>query len=253
MAGLNLKDLVPTSSGPGPISSSSGISHKSAAKGSSGSSSLHPAKRSRKAINCQPCRSSKLKCDRSVNPLNSLVQLSSIIRARPCSSCVLRGLLPLRTSFFVSCLRLRHNCSLLSRWAPWSWYFFPHRLCKVRSSNRDPENPPGSLSLGSSFSRKQTIHYQTRSRQQHGLDPPITFRSGLRLQSPIHTSASSFSRFFGNTNGRRSLCRSNFFCVQPVRSQSQLSSTGFHLVSNSVIRIPRLLRVMYSQDQNHSP
>ncbi|KAA1474073.1 hypothetical protein DENSPDRAFT_823763 [Dentipellis sp. KUC8613] len=34
-----------------------------------------PAKRARKAINCEPCRSSKLKCDRS----------------RPCSSCVLRG------------------------------------------------------------------------------------------------------------------------------------------------------------------
>ncbi|KZT26906.1 hypothetical protein NEOLEDRAFT_1161830 [Neolentinus lepideus HHB14362 ss-1] len=34
-----------------------------------------PAKRARKAINCEPCRSSKLKCDRN----------------RPCSSCVLRG------------------------------------------------------------------------------------------------------------------------------------------------------------------
>ncbi|KAF7301596.1 hypothetical protein MIND_00725100 [Mycena indigotica] len=34
-----------------------------------------PAKRARKAINCEPCRNSKLKCDRN----------------RPCSSCVLRG------------------------------------------------------------------------------------------------------------------------------------------------------------------
>ncbi|KAF8900013.1 hypothetical protein CPB85DRAFT_1228869 [Mucidula mucida] len=34
-----------------------------------------PQKRARKAINCEPCRNSKLKCDRS----------------RPCSSCVLRG------------------------------------------------------------------------------------------------------------------------------------------------------------------
>ncbi|KAF8211559.1 fungal-specific transcription factor domain-containing protein [Mycena galopus ATCC 62051] len=34
-----------------------------------------PTKRARKAINCEPCRSSKLKCDRN----------------RPCSSCVLRG------------------------------------------------------------------------------------------------------------------------------------------------------------------
>ncbi|KAI0033482.1 hypothetical protein K488DRAFT_14679, partial [Vararia minispora EC-137] len=37
-----------------------------------------PAKRARKAINCEPCRNSKLKCDRRVGP-------------RPCSSCVLRG------------------------------------------------------------------------------------------------------------------------------------------------------------------
>ncbi|RPD62045.1 hypothetical protein L226DRAFT_535426 [Lentinus tigrinus ALCF2SS1-7] len=34
-----------------------------------------PPKRARKAINCEPCRNSKLKCDRN----------------RPCSSCVLRG------------------------------------------------------------------------------------------------------------------------------------------------------------------
>lgn len=42
---------------------------------SSGSSTKPPTKRSRKAINCAPCRNSKLKCD----------------KARPCSSCVLRG------------------------------------------------------------------------------------------------------------------------------------------------------------------
>ncbi|KAI5832747.1 hypothetical protein K523DRAFT_187410, partial [Schizophyllum commune Tattone D] len=35
-----------------------------------------PTKRARKAINCEPCRQSKLKCDRH----------------RPCSSCVLRGM-----------------------------------------------------------------------------------------------------------------------------------------------------------------
>ncbi|KAI0786459.1 hypothetical protein C8Q75DRAFT_771832 [Abortiporus biennis] len=34
-----------------------------------------PTKRARKAINCEPCRNSKLKCDRN----------------RPCSSCILRG------------------------------------------------------------------------------------------------------------------------------------------------------------------
>ncbi|KAH9950111.1 fungal-specific transcription factor domain-containing protein [Amylocystis lapponica] len=37
--------------------------------------SLPPSKRARKAINCEPCRASKVKCDRN----------------RPCSSCVLRG------------------------------------------------------------------------------------------------------------------------------------------------------------------
>ncbi|KAI5116072.1 hypothetical protein M0805_002918 [Coniferiporia weirii] len=41
----------------------------------SGSATRPPAKRARKAINCAPCRTSKLKCD----------------KARPCSSCVLRG------------------------------------------------------------------------------------------------------------------------------------------------------------------
>ncbi|EIN10817.1 hypothetical protein PUNSTDRAFT_142740 [Punctularia strigosozonata HHB-11173 SS5] len=43
--------------------------------GSGEGSSRPPAKRARKPINCEPCRASKLKCDRN----------------RPCSSCVLRG------------------------------------------------------------------------------------------------------------------------------------------------------------------
>ncbi|KIY45983.1 hypothetical protein FISHEDRAFT_48384 [Fistulina hepatica ATCC 64428] len=42
-----------------------------------------PTKRARKAINCEPCRNSKLKCDRN----------------RPCSSCVLRG-----TVVFIVCI-----------------------------------------------------------------------------------------------------------------------------------------------------
>lgn len=52
-----------------------------------------PAKRSRKAINCEPCRSSKLKCDRSVlaSLSQSLVLTHTKTRGRPCSSCVLRG------------------------------------------------------------------------------------------------------------------------------------------------------------------
>ena len=50
-----------------------------------------PAKRTRKAINCEPCRNSKLKCDRSVriSPYGSFLIL--LYRNRPCSSCVLRG------------------------------------------------------------------------------------------------------------------------------------------------------------------
>lgn len=43
--------------------------------GSNHDSRPPPTKRARKAINCEPCRNSKLKCDRN----------------RPCSSCVLRG------------------------------------------------------------------------------------------------------------------------------------------------------------------
>lgn len=46
-----------------------------AAAGPSTSSTARPVKRSRKAINCEPCRASKLKCD----------------RGKPCSGCVLRG------------------------------------------------------------------------------------------------------------------------------------------------------------------
>ena len=54
-----------------------------------------PAKRTRKAINCEPCRNSKLKCDRSVwikkkNDVGTFFILLEN-RNRPCSSCVLRG------------------------------------------------------------------------------------------------------------------------------------------------------------------
>lgn len=55
-----------------------------------------PAKRARKAINCEPCRNSKLKCDRSVSSFPSTVHTRRLTqcrtcRGRPCSSCVLRG------------------------------------------------------------------------------------------------------------------------------------------------------------------
>ncbi|KAI6035557.1 fungal-specific transcription factor domain-containing protein [Pisolithus orientalis] len=69
-----------------------------------------PTKRARKAINCEPCRNSKLKCDRN----------------RPCSSCVLRGTialcyqdapLPCRNASRVDpmqeIVRLKHSVSLL--------------------------------------------------------------------------------------------------------------------------------------------
>jgi hypothetical protein len=50
-----------------------------------------PTKRTRKAINCAPCRTSKLKCDRSVRTRPGGVFLILAYRNRPCSSCVLRG------------------------------------------------------------------------------------------------------------------------------------------------------------------
>ena len=52
-----------------------------------------PAKRTRKAINCEPCRGSKLKCDRSVRVRIRRCGCLFIFlhRNRPCSSCVLRG------------------------------------------------------------------------------------------------------------------------------------------------------------------
>lgn len=64
----------------GAHSSSSCPSHNSLKRGldvpsASASSNPRPVKRSRKAINCEPCRASKLKCD----------------RGKPCSGCVLRG------------------------------------------------------------------------------------------------------------------------------------------------------------------
>ncbi|KAI0637714.1 hypothetical protein C8Q77DRAFT_385100 [Trametes polyzona] len=49
---------------------------------SSSADARPPPKRARKAINCEPCRNSKLKCDRN----------------RPCSSCVLRGVSSSRLS-----------------------------------------------------------------------------------------------------------------------------------------------------------
>ncbi|PIL36680.1 transcription factor [Ganoderma sinense ZZ0214-1] len=55
---------------PGP-----GANSRNDAVDSGGLDARPPPKRARKAINCEPCRNSKLKCDRN----------------RPCSSCVLRG------------------------------------------------------------------------------------------------------------------------------------------------------------------
>ena len=66
-----------------------------------------PTKRARKAINCEPCRASKLKCDRYVLWIDSFQDLAVSahhlaicyllgLRNRPCSSCVLRGMLLLQ-------------------------------------------------------------------------------------------------------------------------------------------------------------
>ena len=69
-----------------------------------------PPKRARKAINCEPCRNSKLKCDRYVTLRHGTAMPTALAwtihaslwwpdmsadlhlrRNRPCSSCVLRG------------------------------------------------------------------------------------------------------------------------------------------------------------------
>ncbi|KAF5393578.1 hypothetical protein D9757_000398 [Collybiopsis confluens] len=108
--------------------------------GSADSSSAdpRPQKRARKAINCEPCRNSKLKCDRN----------------RPCSSCVLRGTSAMcyqdgrgpesesyvrgddhhhaRIDPTAEIARLRHSITLLET------YIFPHN----RSSN--VQGPPTS-------------------------------------------------------------------------------------------------------------
>ncbi|KAG6378388.1 fungal-specific transcription factor domain-containing protein [Boletus reticuloceps] len=54
-----------------------------------------PTKRARKAINCEPCRNSKLKCDRYVPPPSRPSSPVTFYRNRPCSSCVLRGTIAL--------------------------------------------------------------------------------------------------------------------------------------------------------------
>ena len=89
------------------------------------SQAKQPAKRARKAINCEPCRNSKLKCDRSVHfkdmPPSHSYQTTDhcyFHRGRPCSSCVLRGSL-MKTELLPSSVHphaassLRHSHVLL--------------------------------------------------------------------------------------------------------------------------------------------
>ncbi|RDB20541.1 putative transcriptional regulatory protein C1F7.11c [Hypsizygus marmoreus] len=69
-----------SSAGPRPKPSRSStttgtVRGRTSPSGEQNSDGRPPTKRARKAINCEPCRNSKLKCDRN----------------RPCSSCVLRG------------------------------------------------------------------------------------------------------------------------------------------------------------------
>lgn len=73
-----------------------------------------PTKRARKAINCEPCRNSKLKCDRyeSLSPPPFL--LLTLTRNRPCSSCVLRGS-SRHSTCFPSLPPTRYNRTLLPR------------------------------------------------------------------------------------------------------------------------------------------
>ncbi|PFH52563.1 hypothetical protein AMATHDRAFT_1965 [Amanita thiersii Skay4041] len=102
-----------------------------------------PTKRARKAINCEPCRNSKLKCDRN----------------RPCSSCVLRGTSAMcyqdargpdgndtysrgddfqytRIDPAQEFARMRHSISLLEA------YVFPHNRNNNTVVHRRPSEAP---------------------------------------------------------------------------------------------------------------
>lgn len=75
-----------------------------------------PTKRARKAINCEPCRNSKLKCDRSVKSQSSCLFLLSAFQKSPmfvlCASrSVLRPYMRIPSSSFLVC---RDLCYVLS-------------------------------------------------------------------------------------------------------------------------------------------
>ncbi|KAG7445961.1 uncharacterized protein BT62DRAFT_932306 [Guyanagaster necrorhizus] len=73
----DLSTTIPAPPRPKPSRSSTtgAVRQRSSPQPGEQNADSRPQKRARKAINCEPCRNSKLKCDRN----------------RPCSSCVLRG------------------------------------------------------------------------------------------------------------------------------------------------------------------
>ncbi|CAK5275812.1 unnamed protein product [Mycena citricolor] len=127
-----------------PKTSSAGSVRGRTSPGPDSSDASRPTKRARKAINCEPCRNSKLKCDRN----------------RPCSSCVLRGTATScyqdgrgpepgeygprgddgaqRVDPAQEFARLRQSISLLEA------YVFPSR---PYANNRRPPESPGSVVL----------------------------------------------------------------------------------------------------------
>ncbi|KAF7354944.1 hypothetical protein MSAN_01409300 [Mycena sanguinolenta] len=143
-----------------------------------------PTKRARKAINCEPCRNSKLKCDRN----------------RPCSSCVLRGTSAMcyqdsrghdgdygvrgddhqRIDPAQEIARLRHSISLLEA------YVFPtQRSYPVRRGSGGGETPP-------IIPKKEVIDPDISEKLE---PPPATAPGMLRNQSNFAGATSAVTHF----------------------------------------------------------
>jgi hypothetical protein len=119
--------MVMADSRPGPSSHDASASHPNdqslssrprsppSLRTTADSADSRPHKRARKAINCEPCRNSKLKCDRFVYSVLHSPKLTFVLRNRPCSSCVLRG--KFRSFFFrLSVTPVpRNQCTVLCR------------------------------------------------------------------------------------------------------------------------------------------
>ncbi|KAH7888082.1 fungal-specific transcription factor domain-containing protein [Phlebopus sp. FC_14] len=142
-----------------------------------------PTKRARKAINCEPCRNSKLKCDRN----------------RPCSSCVLRGTIALcyqdargheselhmrpddqnasRVDPMQEITRLKHSVSLLETYVlanhrPSNGALPSHlkrNIIDPSSSSSSPVNTKREPADSDSLDKDNAPGIMLRSNGQHGL------------------------------------------------------------------------------------